>query len=111
MEYRDDASIISRKSEKLGGIERLSDETVRCPEMYKKVKKTLKLVNSTRSVPLKLVEIVSADRQIVNGIKENILVRLRESGSQHILEYNLYIYEKADDKKNVEIRLTLKKPK
>ncbi|KAM3173783.1 hypothetical protein ACTXT7_011911 [Hymenolepis weldensis] len=111
MDYRDDASIISRKSEKLGDIEKLSVEAVRCPEMYKKVKKTLKLVNSTRSVPLKLVEIVSADRQIVNGVKENIIVRLRESGSKHILEYNLYIYEKADDKKNVEIRLTLRKPK
>nr|CDS34300.1 hypothetical protein HmN_000582400 [Hymenolepis microstoma] len=106
----DDSCVVLKKSDQLGGIEKLSYEVVKSPEMRKKVKKMLKLVNSTRCVPLRLIEVVSADRQIVNGIKENVLLKLRESGSKQILEYNLYMFEKADDKKNVEVRLTLKKP-
>ncbi|VDN97496.1 unnamed protein product [Rodentolepis nana] len=110
MESTDGCSIVSRRTEQLGCNEELSCEVIKSKEMRKKVKKMLKLVNSTRCVPLKLVEVVSGERQIVDGIKENILLRLRESGSKQVLEYNLCMYERANDRKNVEVRLTLKRP-
>lgn len=100
----------SKKSEKKkGGVVKLTEEELKSPELQKKVKKMLKIVNATRCIPLRLVEIVSGERQIVDGVKENMLLKLRESGRDIIMTYNLYNYEKAGDEEDCEVRLTLVK--
>lgn len=109
MRKTDDVTIVPVKGELLGDIENLTNEAVKSPEMKVKVGKMLEIVNATRRVPLELVEVISANRQVVNGFKDNIVLKLREVGGQRIRTYNLYIYRKADDMEKVEVRLTARR--
>lgn len=111
MSSEQDSKIFLERCETVGDIEQLTREAYLSPEMRKKVKKTLKMVNSTRFVPLRLVEIVSATKQAVNGVKYNFALKLRESGSKEAMDYSLSICEQQGSKNNVEISLTYKKPK
>lgn len=86
-------------------IQRLPEREVKSSEMYKRVKTMLKLTNTTRAVPLRLVEILSVDREIFNGVRENMIVLLRESRSPVAYPYNLTSFMKEGVDETIEVQL------
>ena len=94
--------IIPKKVQQLGDVTQLAPSTLKASKVREKLDVVLQQINSHREKPLRLVEIVSASRQIINGITYVFHVRLREEGSHQVKDYKITFFEVLGDDPSVE---------
>ncbi|VDD76311.1 unnamed protein product [Mesocestoides corti] len=96
-----------RETETTGGITNLTPEACQSEEAHEKVGTALKHLNKSRESAnaLRLVEIVSATKQVTNGFRYVFTVKL-SVGGKAASQYKIVYFEKHGKPENPEISLT-----
>ena len=89
----------------LGEVIQLSPTALNSPNLRKKLDAAMKTVNEKRNQPLNLVELISATKQVINGIKYVFQVKLREDGDEVVKDYKIGYLEMLGEKSNVQVTL------
>ena len=98
--------IVPRTVQSLGGVIQLPPTTFHSQFIQQKVALALQHLNAHRQRKLRLVEIVSATRQVINGVTYVFTVTLREEGSQEVKYYKITFFEVLGDDPSLEAVLS-----